>query len=109
LSVGRGSRIRRFVSLYEFPVAKTDRIASGGRVEFTTALLLERVLKNVFSLLATAVWFAACASGPSAQTADSAGDSTAANEAATEKVCTTETGGRLGGRDRRVCRTVTTR
>jgi len=58
---------------------------------------------------AAAVWLAACASGPTGGEAGSASETSASAEAEADKVCTTETGGRLGGRDRRVCRSASTR
>jgi hypothetical protein len=62
-------------------------------------------LKNTIGLAVLAVWLVACASNQSADSMD--GASTDESSAETEeKVCKYETGGRIGSKMRRVCRSV---
>ena len=63
-------------------------------------------MKNAFVITVLATWLASCASNQTSLSAESINDSPVnKNSVETpEKVCTYETGGRLGANRRRVCR-----
>lgn len=68
----------------------------------------EIILKSTISLAVVAVLLVACASNQASQSVESTNGTTTGDSAVQtpEKVCKSETGGRLGGRNRRVCRSV---
>ncbi len=63
-------------------------------------------MKNAIGIIVFATWLASCASNQSNLSVESMNESPASEHSAEtpEKVCTYETGGRLGASRRRVCR-----
>jgi hypothetical protein len=68
------------------------------------------ILKNAIGIAVLALWLVACASTSTSQPGQTAGSSTSSDNGTEteEKVCTYETGGRIGSPMRRVCRSVDT-